>query len=115
MRSIASPGNHFEHRRPSRSLRLAPPRDIPVARQRWVSAPISPETLGCLSVSPRLGYRVVRALDRSQMTWLRVVRSSNPSNRQDYIGSPKVMLTINTAIPSQARIIAQPQMIPHQA
>jgi len=54
-RSIASSGNHFKHRLVSRSLRLAPSRDVPVARPRRCSRPISPETLGSLCVSPRLG------------------------------------------------------------
>ena len=47
-RSIASSGNDFEQRRPSRSLGLASPRDILVARPLRVPTPISPETLGRL-------------------------------------------------------------------
>jgi hypothetical protein len=54
-RSIASSGNHFEHRVGSRSLRLGTSRDILVASTRRRSSPILPKTLGCLCVSPRLG------------------------------------------------------------
>jgi hypothetical protein len=54
-RSIASSRNHFEHRVASRSLCLGTSREVLVARPRRRPGPISPETLGCLCVSPRLG------------------------------------------------------------
>ena len=54
-RSITSSGNHFEHRLGSRSLRLGEAHVSPSPRARRRSAPISPETLGCLCVSPRPG------------------------------------------------------------
>jgi hypothetical protein len=48
--SIASSGNHFEHRHTSRSLRLAPTRDVPFARPRRLCGRSRPK-LSVVSVS----------------------------------------------------------------
>ncbi|HUG66161.1 MAG TPA: hypothetical protein VMM76_00315, partial [Pirellulaceae bacterium] len=69
-RSIASSGNEFECRGESRMGHLDIERDssrINSRRRTWL---ISAKSLGCLGVSRRSGYRVLRALFRSQLAVL---------------------------------------------
>ena len=71
LRSIASCGNDFERRLPSRSLPPSVPRGF---LRRPTHAPVTPilrETLGRLSVSPSPGYTVLRAINRSRQTFPR--------------------------------------------
>lgn len=64
--SIASLGKNFEHRQSAQSLALGAWHHSGSASSRGVSRSFAPKALGCLWVSRRLGYRVLRALNPSQ-------------------------------------------------
>ena len=69
-RSIASCGNNFARRGKSLSYDLAVTRDSRRANPLGHRGLIWAKTLGSLGVSRRLGYRVLRALLRSQQAGL---------------------------------------------
>ncbi len=54
-RSIANCGNHLLRWRKSQSLTLCPPRATSLPPRRRTADAISAQTLGCLSLSRRLG------------------------------------------------------------
>ncbi len=81
LRSIASGSNEFECRGKSLSGDLDASRDSRRANPLGHRGLIRAKTLARLSVSRRLGYRVLRALFRSQQAWLQSASGSNRHER----------------------------------